>query len=332
MRSHVVRQPVGLAVATFAAALFAGTLRAVSAPYPAEMAQALAMPLPELFDSLVPPGVWRYVFTLLAIIATAILVARITIAYKAVQGRSFIAPVMYALAAAGVILPFDSTAAPLAGLLLAASSEQAISSFRRKYRFGAVFNSAFMLGFIPLLYAPAVVLLPILAVTLVIYQRNMRETVTAVFALLLPFFLCSTGWWFADYRFGYIGAAFASELVSGYGLSVTDTFGSYYLPVLAFCTIYVSVLFLSAAMLARRYSRYGTRTRYIYLHSLLLLVLTGAAFFLPSASPAVSVSLSAIPASILASHLLANLKPGAALACYLILLGSFAAANIAPLL
>lgn len=332
MRSHVSRQPAGLAIAAFVAALALAVMRSIYAPYPAEASGPTGAPLADLLDKLIPSVAGRYIFTVIILTVNAVLLARVMIIYKATPGRSYLPFVMYAFAATGVFFPVNSLTAPLASLLLVASSEQAVSAFRRRYRFGAVFNSALMLGFIPLLYPPAICLTPILAVTLAIYQRNVREVVVAVTAFLLPWLLCSIGWWFAGYAFGHIGTAFLSGLTESAHLSIPDAIGANTLPVLAFCGIYAAIILISIAMLAARYGQYPNRVRNIYIHFSLLLLCCAGMLLLPSGNPATSAALLAVPASVMATHTVARLKAGPALILYLLLIAGFLGANLAAIL
>lgn len=307
MKTDISRQPAGLVAATFVLAVLLAAVRSVLAPYTAEMPALSGMPLAGFIDGLLPGTAWRYTVGITVLIINAFLLTRIMIIYKASFGKSYLPFVMYAIAAAGIYFPVSSLSVPLVSLLLVGSSEQAVSSFRRSYRFGAVFNSAFMLGFIPLLYAPGICLAPMLIVTLVIYQRNMRETIVSFAAFFLPFILCSAIWWMAGFEWGYIASAFAGNLTSG-NYSIAGVGERLSMPALVLCAAYLIVIIVSIFLLLRDYNRYSNRIRRIYFHFTILFVLSAAMFFIPSADPVVNISVIAVPASVLGTHFYTRLR------------------------
>lgn len=329
MRINVARQPAGLVAATFIVMLALSVVRSLLSPYPAETMVSGGMPLPAFIDSLFPGAGARYSITVVFLFLNAMLLTRIMIIYKACFGRSYLPFVMYAAAATGIFFPIGTLAAPLAALLLTASSEQAVAAFRRRYRFSSVFNSAFMLGFVPLLYAPAVCLLPILAVTLAIYQRGAREVVVSIVGLFLPWALCSIAWWIAGYGWGHVSAGFISaftQATSGYELRLS--LGGDAIPMLVFSTLYIAVIAMSVVLMIRNFSSYPNRIRKVYIHFTILFLLTGTMFLLPSSDPATSVALMAVPATVVGTHFFARMRSVFALSVYILLLLAFIAANL----
>ena len=210
-RPDVIRQPLGVVAATFVIMMACVVIRVTTAPYPAETDLAADMPLGRAIDSLFPTGAAACTVGLVAAILNATLLAGMIVRYSVSAVRTYLPMAVYAMTAYGICFPAGSVSATLVPLLLILGSTQMIAAFKRSYQFEHVFKSAFCIGLLPMLYAPALPLVLIVPVTLVLYRRTLREAVVAAAGLLLPFFICSVVWWGLGDSFGLMG----HELLAG---------------------------------------------------------------------------------------------------------------------
>ena len=172
-RPDVIRQPLGVVAATFVIMMACVVIRVTTAPYPAETDLAADMPLGRAIDSLFPTGAAACTVGLVAAILNATLLAGMIVRYSVSAVRTYL-PMAYAMTAYGICFPAGSVSATLVPLLLILGSTQMIAAFKRSYQFEHVFKSAFCIGLLPMLYAPALPLVLIVPVTLVLYRRTLR--------------------------------------------------------------------------------------------------------------------------------------------------------------
>ena len=184
-RPDVIRQPLGVVAATFVIMMACVVIRVTTAPYPAETDLAADMPLGRAIDSLFPTGAAACTVGLVAAILNATLLAGMIVRYSVSAVRTYLPMAVYAMTAYGICFPAGSVSATLVPLLLILGSTQMIAAFKRSYQFEHVFKSAFCIGLLPMLYAPALPLVLIVPVTLVLYRRTLREAVVAAAGLLL---------------------------------------------------------------------------------------------------------------------------------------------------
>lgn len=224
-RPDVIRQPLGVVAATFVIMMACVVIRVTTAPYPAETDLAADMPLGRAIDSLFPTGAAACTVGLVAAILNATLLAGMIVRYSVSAVRTYLPMAVYAMTAYGICFPAGSVSATLVPLLLILGSTQMIAAFKRSYQFEHVFKSAFCIGLLPMLYAPALPLVLIVPVTLVLYRRTLREAVVAAAGLLLPFFICSVVWWGLGDSFGLMGHELLAGTTLGEDTALPALFG-----------------------------------------------------------------------------------------------------------
>ena len=324
-KPNIARQPLGLVVATFLVVMILFSARSFLAPYEIELLAGPDMPLGHILDEIIPQGIIHYFIGFIMAFINAMLLSRIIIRYSISPIRTYIPIVMYSIFAYGIYIPANSLCVPAATTLLLLSSSEIIAAFRRSYQFGAVFKSGFFLGIIPLIFSPATILIIMLPVTLILYRRTLREIITGITGLILPFALCSSIWWLTGTHWSYISDALFEGLSNGYSLShnfpVEGTAEGMYIILL------VGIIILSIICTAIRFREMRSRVRKIHIHFLWLLAACTAVclLFYDNIS---FLSFLAVPAAFISSAFLTRYKGWLTLSLYITMILIAVAINI----
>lgn len=263
-RPDVIRQPLGVVAATFVIMMACVVIRVTTAPYPAETDLAADMPLGRAIDSLFPTGAAACTVGLVAAILNATLLAGMIVRYSVSAVRTYLPMAVYAMTAYGICFPAGSVSATLVPLLLILGSTQMIAAFKRSYQFEHVFKSAFCIGLLPMLYAPALPLVLIVPVTLVLYRRTLREAVVAAAGLLLPFFICSVVWWGLGDSFGLMGHELLAGTTLGEDTALPALFGEKGVWSKVYIGLFAALTLCSAIIILRTLPSLRTRAKNPY--------------------------------------------------------------------
>lgn len=331
MRANIVKQPAFLAIATFAAVTLLVFARVLSAPYEVEAA-GLDMPLGRLIEGFVGrQPVVSYTIALLLVCACGVLITRLINRYNINSARTGLPIVMYLLMGYGLLAPLVTVGAGLVSLLLIVSSMQMIAAFKRAYTFNNVFNSAFCLGLMPLLYSASLPLVLILPVTLSLYRRTAREWIVALVGLCTPLLIVSAGWVAAGYEWEFVAGELGAALAVPSGTEIIDTVKEIGIAAYIYAGLTAGLLLFSIAAVMGGLHKTVTRPRKIYVHFICLTLLSAATFFIPSGN-VLSLELFAVPAALFATVFFIWVRGAAGLALYLTLIGLVVAMNTMPLL
>jgi hypothetical protein len=173
--------------------------RYFTSPYPIEQPYTEGMPLAEwLTRWSVAHPVWSGVVVAMLVIWTVFVVTILTVRYAAATSRNYLPIPIFIVIAAGIFVPAEALASYLAAWLLVLATRQFMLTFRKDYRFTEAFKGGFYLGFIPLLYAPAAILLVLVPIVATLYRRSARELTVGIVGALLPIL----GAWFIDWAMG----------------------------------------------------------------------------------------------------------------------------------
>lgn len=330
IKIDIVKQPMILVVISFIMILALIIARALLHPYPAEAATASNMPLGRLADGMFAWSMWLSNAVSAGIIfLSALTLTRLIDKYYVCMTHTYLPLTIYLVSAYGMFVPIHSVSAMTASLLLVLSSERMIAGFKRSHSFGEVFKSAFCLGIIPLLYSPATLIVLLLPVMLMLYNRIAREAIVALAALFAPLFLCSAAYWMAGYEWNFIATSLWDSLFSRSGRNLIDTFIDGGIYVQAFAGFFVLLSLSSVVLVAIYYKEMGTRLKKIYIHFILLLIVTIGMAFLPSSNIS-SLGLMAVPTSLIAATFFIRNKEGVSLLVYLALLTMVLFVNLQP--
>jgi hypothetical protein len=173
-------------ICTALVALFAA--RYLLMPYPIESTFVGGMPLATALTGLTVQSPWIALACVAVILVwTLLLVVQMTVKFGPAGSRNYLPPQIFLILAAGIVISGEGLAALVTALLLTMALRQFVFAFHKDHRFGEVFNAGFYLGFMPLLYAPAaVIVLPVALCALAVYRRSAREAVVMFTGLLLP--------------------------------------------------------------------------------------------------------------------------------------------------
>lgn len=177
----------------------------------------------------------------------------------------------------------------LAVLLLACRNYSA--GFKRSYRFGEMFRGSFFLGTVPLIYAPAAILLLLMPAMLFLFRRPAREVPAAVVGLCLPAAIASYVWWACGYDIGYVVCRTidAATVPSGFSL-----FSGVSLPELAAWGVTLFIVLTTIGVYMSEYRVLKFKARRIHIYYIVTAVLCFSTFAL-SGSDEGSLLLLSIP-------------------------------------
>lgn len=178
--------PVSAVMCTGLATLF--VTRYLLVPFPVEAPFEGGMPLASALVRFTAHHSWLASATAVLIVAwTLLLVVQMTVKYSPAGIRNYLPAQIFLVAAAGIVASDEPLAALTAAWLLTLAMRRSAFSFHKGYAFSELFHTGFYLGLIPLLYAPAaVIVLPAAIAALSIYRRSGREAVVCLAGLLLP--------------------------------------------------------------------------------------------------------------------------------------------------
>ena len=236
---------------------------------------------------------------------------------------------VYAMTAYGICFPAGSVSATLVPLLLILGSTQMIAAFKRSYQFEHVFKSAFCIGLLPMLYAPALPLVLIVPVTLVLYRRTLREAVVAAAGLLLPFFICSVVWWGLGDSFGLMGHELLAGTTLGEDTALPAFFGEKGVWSKVYIGLFAALTLCSAIIILRTLSSLRTRAKKIHIHFLWLLLLCLISLLLPGNTIA-SLGVLAVPCCVTVSAFFIRYRGWLPLAIYTVLTALMLYINLFP--
>ena len=328
-RPDVIRQPLGVVAATFVIMMACVVIRVTTAPYPAETDLAADMPLGRAIDSRFPTGAAACTVGLVAAILNATLLAGMIVRYSVSAVRTYLPMAVYAMTAYGICFPAGSVSATLVPLLLILGSTQMIAAFKRSYQFEHVFKSAFCIGLLPMLYAPALPLVLIVPVTLVLYRRTLREAVVAAAGLLLPFFICSVVWWGLGDSFGLMGHELLAGTTLGEDTALPAFFGEKGVWSKVYIGLFAALTLCSAIIILRTLSSLRTRAKKIHIHFLWLLLLCLISLLLPGNTIA-SLGVLAVPCCVTVSAFFIRYRGWLPLAIYTVLTALMLYINLFP--
>lgn len=326
MRIHVIRQPLGLTA--ILVVLLLALLRTRSGIWAVAAEQ---IPLPTG-----PIGTWidirletldalRITLSCLLLFFSAFHIAQIVTRNMVLVVRTYLPALFFVVVGCGIYLPDKSLSAILAAFLMIRASGHMIAGFQRKPTYDRFFRAGITLGFIPLLYAPAIIALPMLIGGLAFFRRGWRETLIAIVAFALPTALYSYLAWMsglpADLPFWQVAGAIANP--SGFCLwTDADPLRLILIGLIAVLTI------LSVANFARFAKHSRTRARRVFSYFIWVLLLCAGCFFLPCASPADWIVI-AVPMAVVTPYYFVRHAGIVAAAIYLLLLAGVTALNIA---
>lgn len=317
MKLDIVRQPLVVAFLTLLVFVAAGMGR-ISSIHPVyESADEVAFLLGSRL--LLLQERWPLLLKLLcgvSVFFSGIALGRVTVRYGLYSVHTYLAIPLFGLFACGVFISTAYSVEYAAAVLLLLSVRNFYAGFRNGYSFSAVFRASLYLGAIPLIYTPALVLLPVLPLAISLFKRSARESCVALFGFLLPFLIYSYVAWGLGSSFTAPAVTLWKAFLTPSGFSVSELplsvlilLGTLLLAMVCVAVCYFSDLYAS-----------GSKPRTILLFNLILFILCVGLFLVPSGTSS-AAALAAVPMATLLPFLLVRITRPVAMCLYIGLIG-----------
>ena len=328
MKPDATHQPLGLILLESLLLMTFFVIRHQLAPWTAESVGPSGAPLAELLTrfSRSAPG-WSQTIAYAIALWSALATTRLAIRYTIVPTRNYLPTIIYLLTACGLLFPEQSLVAFIGGWLLILSTKHFIASFHKDYRFDNVFRGSFYLGLLPLLYAPALLLMLLAPGLWILYRRSPRECIIGLAGLLLPLFTAAYIYWAMGYPFSYPFWLLFTE-AQGYDYMFWASFQPATLATTALLSL--AVVAAIGYILSLRHS-YRTRLRKIMVHLLLLLFVLSLSAAAGGSSPLL-FPLLALPLTLLTARAFTGRSIRTASVAYWMILAVILASNLSSLL
>ena len=268
---NILRQSTPFCVVSAIVLAALAVVRGFVAPSAAEAVGASGMPLAVWIESCRDVGLGLYIpLTLVAVALCLVNTLSASIYNVDAGGRSTLPLQVWVLAGCCAAFPAQSLSAYLGAWLMTVALKNIAKAYKRSFSFGPVFMASFMIGVLPLLYAPFAVLLLVLPVVWILTKRTSRELLVGMLGALLPLFATAYVDWVRGGYFGSVyrrlGAEFCRE-----SLLQSPSLGALQITVMALWMA-LAVTFSLGVVASSRFMRSKARVTG-YIHIILLGVL-----------------------------------------------------------
>lgn len=268
---NILRQSTPFCVVSAIVLAVLAVVRGFVAPSAAEAVGASGMPLAVWIEGCRNVGLGLYVpLTLVAVFLCLVNTLSASLYNVDAGGRSTLPLQVWVLAGCCAAFPAQALSAYVGAWLMTVALKNIAKAYKRSYSFGPVFLASFMIGVLPLLYAPFAVLIVVLPLVWLLAKRTSRELLVGMLGTMLPLFITSYVGWVRGGHFGSVyrllGAEFCRE-----GLFQTESVGALQVAVMvAWMTL--AVTFSLGVIASSRFMRSKARVTG-YIHIMLLGVL-----------------------------------------------------------
>ena len=196
-KTDILRQPIPTLFLSYGVLLALLTLRALRAPLGVEVSEGVSLsPVGEWINGSLG-GVMGTVVSVGSIFFGSVIVTRIIGRYALSVIRSMVPLVLFVVSLCGIVFPVENPALLAALLMVVHATELMINSFRRSEQFGYVMRAAFWTALAALLVPHFVVVVVLLPIQWMLWQRSPREMFAGVLLLTVPLLMASFCWWVA---------------------------------------------------------------------------------------------------------------------------------------
>ncbi len=213
---NILRQSTPFCVVSAIVLAVLAVVRGFVAPSAAEAVGASGMPLAVWIEGCRNVGLGLYIpLTIVAVTLCLVNTLSTSLYNVDAGGRSTLPLQVWVLAGCCAAFPTQSLSAYLGAWLMTVALKNIAKAYKRSFSFGPVFMASFMIGVLPLLYAPFAVLLVVLPVVWILAKRTSRELLVGMLGALLPLFITAYvdwvrgGYFSSVYR--HLGAEFCRE-------------------------------------------------------------------------------------------------------------------------
>ena len=268
---NILRQSTPFCVVSAIVLAVLAVVRGFVAPSAAEAVGASGMPLAVWIEGCRNVGLGLYIpLTLVAVFLCLVNTLSASLYNVDAGGRSTLPLQVWVLAGCCAAFPAQALSAYVGAWLMTVALKNIAKAYKRSYSFGPVFLASFMIGVLPLLYAPFAVLIVVLPLVWLLAKRTSRELLVGMLGAMVPLFITSYVGWVRGGHFGSVyrllGAEFCRE-----GLFQTESVGALQVAVMvAWMTL--AVTFSLGVIASSRFMRSKARVTG-YIHIMLLGVL-----------------------------------------------------------
>ncbi len=268
---NILRQSTPFCVVSAIALAALAVVRGFVAPNAAEAVGASGMPLAVWIEGCRNVGLGLYIpLTIVAVTLCLVNTLSASLYNVDASGRSSLPLQVWVLAGCCVAFPMQSLSAYIGAWLMTVALKNIAKAYKRSYSFGPVFMASFMIGVLPLLYAPFAVLIVVLPLVWLLAKRTSRELLVGMLGVMLPLFISSYVGWVRGGYFGSVYRHLGSEFCRG-GLFQSEAVGTLQIAVMV-AWMALAVTFSLGMITSSRIMRSKARVTG-YIHIILLGVL-----------------------------------------------------------
>lgn len=312
MKFNITRQPLALAILTLIVLACLAVANA-DATATAPATECLGGYI-TLFQNLYP--VIAKLTAVIIIVATGMILGRISVRYNLFGSHTYIAIPVYGLIACVSPVNNNFLLQFFIALLFVLAIQNYIYGFRTGYGFGNLFRGALFLGIIPLLYPQSTAILLLMPIMIFVFKRTGREFVVATAGEILPIFtVCYIKW--------CNGGSFLSPIkqigtVFGSGGNM-DAINNTSIFLLAYFSLIVIFVVIAIILFSSNIYSIGFKSRSILIFNIIALPIIASSFLHFGASTH-TIALMAAPISMIIPVFFLRVHTLIATSCYVVIL------------
>ena len=261
-------------------------------------------PMPiELAETSFLPRWMEIVAAVFALMATSIVVERVSVKMGALRGFTSLPMPIYMIVACGIFATPNALTASVAAFLSAMGVMLLLRAYNHFGSKNSVFFAGLLLGAAAIIYPPSVVFVLLLVVAVVQSPLNWRQSIVGFTGWLLPILTASYCYWYAGNDFKDVAEAFYASLArteNAFPLTPFPVVGAIMAGLMAIILVMGVVM-----IIINRYAMLGKARKAISFELILLGVLLGA-LFIPACGISV-LPLLAIPVATISAYALESL-------------------------
>lgn len=266
-------------------------------------------------------SLFRYILGFIIFFAGGIVEGKILPRTGLSNGFSTLPIPLYGVVACGIFVSHDVMIASSASFSLALAIFLLLRSLQSAGEKDSIFFAALLLGALPLIYPPSIVLAAVLPLSIFLLALSLRQVALIIIGYLLPFFAISYVSWYTGEQFWSFGQKLLDTILTP---QTEHIFSIPYIAITMVITI-VAILIWGAVYAV---THPNSTTRLSKERSSLnlfiwLTAITLAMFLIPSCN-ITAISLIAVPVAILLSFILGVLPNNHSTIAYWVLLALFA--------
>lgn len=308
MQISIIRQTPAVSILLMLLLVAAAFTRVAMAPYGDEL---IAGEIPNIgawvdsFQSAYP--IWGWILSAVVMIMNGVAIGKLTTALGLYHIRTTVSIPLYAIISCGIFIASDSLVVALATYFTVQMFRYLCGGYVRGTDFNYAFYAGLCAGLAPLLYAPTTLLVILLPIAILMFGFSWREVVVMTIGLIFPLGATSYIDWLMGGEFSATAIGLLNALV--YPCDYTP-WASESVVALTMMGLAAFATICSIAAFVGEKRSVSVRPRTIITFCIILLIVAGSLFLLPSATAGL-FAIVAIPISILIPIFLMRLSDDA---------------------